>query len=32
MANLSEISDGKQWGLALAGVVLVCTALYFTYF
>ncbi len=32
MANLSEISGGKQWGLALAGAVLVCTALYFTYF
>lgn len=32
MANLSEISGGKQWGLALAGAALVCTALYFTYF
>jgi type IV pilus assembly protein PilO len=32
MANLSEISGGKQWGLALGGALLVCTALYFTYF
>src|SRR6185503_5220795 len=32
MANLGEISGSKQWGLALAGAVLVCTALYFTYF
>ena len=32
MANLSEISGGKQWGLALGGAALVCAALYFTYF
>ena len=32
MANLGEISGSKQWGLALGGAVLVCTALYFTYF
>src|SRR5579859_3089511 len=32
MANLSDISGGKQWGLALGGALLVCTALYFTYF
>jgi len=32
MANLSEISGGKQWGLALGGALLVCTVLYFTYF
>ncbi len=32
MANLSEISGGKQWGLALGGAILVCTAMYLTYF
>lgn len=32
MANLSEISGGKQWGLALGGALVVCTAMYFTYF
>ena len=32
MANLSEISGAKQWGLALGAAVLVSTALFFTYF
>jgi type IV pilus assembly protein PilO len=32
MANFSEISGIKQWGLVLGGVVLVSTALFFTYF
>jgi len=32
MANFGEISGIKQWGIALAGAVLVCAALYFTYF
>jgi type IV pilus assembly protein PilO len=32
MANFSEISGLKQWGLALIGAALVCAALYFTYF
>ncbi len=32
MANFGEISGGKQWGLALGGTVLVCAALFFTYF
>src|SRR6266498_205445 len=32
MANLGEFSEAKQWGLALGGVVLVCAALFFTYF
>jgi type IV pilus assembly protein PilO len=32
MANLSEISGVKQWGVALGATVLVCAALYFTYF
>ncbi len=32
MANFGEISGGKQWGLALGGTLLVCAALFFTYF
>src|SRR5436190_18744382 len=32
MANFDDISGVKQWGLALGGAVLVCTALFFTYF
>src|SRR5690349_13115103 len=32
MANFSEISGIKQWGLVLGGVVLVSTALFFAYF
>ena len=32
MANLSDISGAKQWGVAIGGVVLICAALYFTYF
>jgi type IV pilus assembly protein PilO len=32
MANFGDISEVKQWGLALGGVVLVCAALFFTYF
>src|SRR6266498_222488 len=32
MANFGEISEVKQWGLALGGAVLVCAALFFTYF
>jgi type IV pilus assembly protein PilO len=32
MANFSEISGMKQWGLALGAAVLVSTALFFTYF
>lgn len=32
MANFSEISGSKQWGLALGAAVLVSTALFFTYF
>ena len=32
MANFSDISGIKQWGLVLAGTVLVSTALFFTYF
>jgi len=32
MANFSEISGIKQWGLALGVAVLVSTALFFTYF
>jgi type IV pilus assembly protein PilO len=32
MANFGEISGVKQWGLALGGAVLVCAALFFTYF
>src|SRR6201987_5966722 len=32
MANFSEISGAKQWGLALGAAVLVSTALFFTYF
>jgi type IV pilus assembly protein PilO len=32
MANLSEISGAKQWGLALGAAVLVSTVLFFTYF
>lgn len=32
MANFSEISGMKQWGLALGAALLVSAALYFTYF
>jgi type IV pilus assembly protein PilO len=32
MANLSELSGSKQWGLALGAALLVSTALFFTYF
>ena len=32
MANFSEISGIKQWGLTLGGAVLVSAALFFTYF
>src|SRR6266404_4886967 len=32
MANFSEISGSKQWGLVLGVAVLLSTALYFTYF
>jgi type IV pilus assembly protein PilO len=32
MANLSELSGAKQWGLALGAALLVSTALFFTYF
>jgi type IV pilus assembly protein PilO len=32
MANLGEFSEVKQWGVALGGAVLVCAALFFTYF
>src|SRR5215469_7800771 len=32
MANLSEISGAKQWGLALGAAALVTVALFFTYF
>ena len=32
MANFSELSGLKQWGLALGAAVLVSAALYFTYF
>ena len=32
MANLSEMSSVKQWGLILGAAVLVSAALYFTYF
>src|SRR5258708_7280291 len=32
MANFSDISGIKQWGLALGVAVLVSTALFFTYF
>ena len=32
MANFGDISEMKQWGVALGGAVLVCAALFFTYF
>ena len=32
MANLGEMSELKQWGIALGGAVVVCAALFFTYF
>lgn len=32
MANLSEISGSKQWGLAVGAALLVTAALFFTYF
>lgn len=32
MANLSEISGAKQWGLTLGAAVLMTAALFFTYF
>ena len=32
MANFSEISGIKQWGLTLGGAALVSAALFFTYF
>ena len=32
MANFGEISEVKQWGMAIGGAVLVCAALFFTYF
>jgi type IV pilus assembly protein PilO len=32
MANLGEFTEVKQWGVALGGAVLVCAALFFTYF
>ena len=32
MANFSELSEIKQWGLTLGGVALVTGALFFTYF
>jgi len=32
MANFGEISEVKQWGMAIGGSVLVCAALFFTYF
>ncbi|MBV9340614.1 MAG: type 4a pilus biogenesis protein PilO, partial [Acidobacteria bacterium] len=32
MANLSEMSSAKQWGLMLGAAVLVSAALFFTYF
>jgi type IV pilus assembly protein PilO len=32
MANFSELSGAKQWGLTLGAAVLVSTALFFTYF
>jgi Tfp pilus assembly protein PilO len=32
MGNFGEISGLKQWGLALGAALLVCAALFFTYF
>jgi type IV pilus assembly protein PilO len=32
MANFSEISSSKQWGMALGSAILITVALYFTYF